>query len=135
NPRSEPPLKTSSHTLRGNTGTTSDDRRGCHILSLAHIGEQITPSCLDHGLCVPLTIHYVPRINRGSCCSALKASLKCSLTRSNKSRVHLLELISRPNAVAQLRIEVSERDGTKSMREDSPDQRFVNLTLRLYWRP
>src|SRR5262249_25646031 len=70
---------------------------------------QITPSCLDHGLCVLLTIHRVPRISRRSCCSALKPELECSLTCSNKDRVHLLELTARPQPVATVQLFIKGR--------------------------
>src|SRR5215510_9296898 len=99
NPRSESPLKTSSHALGSNAGTTSKNLRKRNINARIHIGAQIAPSSFDNSLCVLLTIHCIPRINRRSSSSRLQPKLKCTLDRDNKSSVHLLEPISRPDAI------------------------------------
>src|SRR5215469_5036872 len=64
NPRSESPLKTSSHALGSNAGTTSKNLRKRNINARIHIGAQIAPSSFDNSLCVLLTIHHV------SCCGS-----------------------------------------------------------------
>src|SRR5262249_25112736 len=52
-------LKTSSHALGSNAGTTSKNLRKRNINARIHVGAQIAPSSFDNSLCVPLTIHRV----------------------------------------------------------------------------
>src|SRR6516162_8009022 len=68
NPRSESPLKTSSHALGSNAGTTSKNLRKRNINARIHIGAQIAPSSFDNSLRALLTVHHV------SCCGSRRLS-------------------------------------------------------------
>src|SRR5215813_4583346 len=107
NPRSESPLKTSSHALGSNAGTTSKNLRKRNINAHIHVGAQIAPSSFDNSLCVLLTIHHV------SCCgssSTLTPFNECQLYRRYEATIHLLELSAGPKTALPVKIKDGGHD-------------------------
>src|SRR5215475_2546604 len=98
NPRSESPLKTSSHTLGSNAGTTSKNLRKRNINAHIHVGAQIAPSSFDNSLCVLLTIHHVSCTRR---LTALEPRRKRTLNSGGIGGIHGQQTISRPDAITR----------------------------------
>jgi len=117
NPRSEPPLKTSSHALVRNARAAGLHLRKRNIDARLHVAAQPLPRQLYDFVRATSAIHCV---SRRSSSSAFQPFSECQLHRRYKTIVHLLKLIAGPGAALPVEIKDFLRNEKHAQKDDAP---------------